>query len=170
MIQDRRRLPILDRLSEWIFLATGLAVLATALMITYDVLMRYFLNRPQLFVDELTSFLLVGIIFLGAAPTFHRGGHIRIDLITRRLSRKMQKKLRIVTLSAGIVILAVVSYETAVSAVMAFRYERMSAVMLYPVWIGMMLIPVGLSLMGLFMLAKMINIIESKTEDPEKRF
>ena len=64
---------ILARLSDGVILVSGLAVLAITLLISFDVLMRYFLDQPQLFVDELTSFLLVGVIFWGTAPTFFRG-------------------------------------------------------------------------------------------------
>ena len=156
---------LIERLSEGIFLITGLAILASTLMISYDVLMRYFLNRPQLFVDELTSFVLVGIIFLGSAPTFHKGGHIRIDLVTSRLRQTLQRRLRILTLSVGIVMLSVVVYETAVSALVAYKFGRVSAVMIYPLWIGMIFIPLGLSLMALFMIVNLIKDIRSKPKD-----
>ena len=39
-------------LSNAIILICGAGVLVCTLLITYDVLMRYFLNEPQLFVDE----------------------------------------------------------------------------------------------------------------------
>ena len=35
----------------------GLAVLAIVVLISLDVLMRFFFNQPQLFVDEVASFL-----------------------------------------------------------------------------------------------------------------
>ena len=157
--------PFLDRLSEGIFLITGLAVLAITLMISFDVLMRYFLNRPQLFVDELTSFILVGVIFLGTAPTFRRGAHIQIDLVTSRLRKATQRRLRIFTLSVGIAMLGVVTYETIISAWVAYKYGRVSAVMVYPIWIAMVFIPIGLSLMAFFMVVNLMKEIRSKPED-----
>jgi len=163
-LKGKNGLQILERLSEWIFLATGLAVLVITVLISYDVLMRYFLNRPQLFVDELTAFILVGVIFLGTAPTFHRGGHIRIDLVTSRLRQTTQRRLRLITLSVGIAMLGVVIYQTGISAWMAYTYGRVSAVMVYPLWIGMVLIPIGLFLMALFMVVNLLKEIRSKPE------
>ncbi|MCX5909617.1 MAG: TRAP transporter small permease [Deltaproteobacteria bacterium] len=67
----------LGQFAEWIILITGVGVLAITLMVSFDVLMRYFFDEPQLFIDELTSFILVGVIFLGTGPVFYKGGHIR---------------------------------------------------------------------------------------------
>ncbi len=146
-----------DRLSEGIVWVTGTAVLLMTLMVLFDVLMRFFWDEPQLFVDEFTSFLLVGVIFLGTAPTFRKGGHIRVDLITNLMAPRNQARLRRVTLILGILLLAVIVWETARSTWVAYELERQSAVMLYPLWIGMMFIPIGLSLMVVLMLQKLIE-------------
>jgi len=63
-------------------LLAGLATLAIVLLISYDVGMRYFFNEPQVFVDELASFLELLVVFGGAAYTFRAGGHVRVDLLT----------------------------------------------------------------------------------------
>ena len=154
----------LERFSERIVLLTGVGVLAMTLMVSYDVLMRYFLDDPQLFVDDLTSFLLVAIIFLGAGPVFYRGGHIRIDLVTSRLKTKTQSRMRVITLSIGIVLLGIVIYETMVSTVAAFQTGRVSAVMNYPLWAGMIFIPLGLILMAFFMMVQLVKEMKGKAE------
>jgi TRAP-type C4-dicarboxylate transport system permease small subunit len=153
---------ILKWISNGTVLVSGAAVLLCTLLITYDVLMRYFLNKPQLFVDELTSFLLVGIIFLGTGPTFYRGGHIRVDLVTNLLRPQTQSRLRIVTLSIGLVLLGIITHETFISALVAFQMGRVSAVMLYPIWIAMLLIPIGLGLMAFFMGVELVRQWRSK--------
>jgi TRAP-type C4-dicarboxylate transport system permease small subunit len=151
-------------LSDGIILMSGIAVLAITLLISYDVLMRYFLDQPQLFVDELTSFLLVGVIFWGTAPTFLRGGHIRVDLLTNRLGSKLRRRMRIISLAIGIGFLAVVTYETAISAAVAYSLGRVSAVMLYPLWVAMLFIPLGLALMVLFMALSLVREWKGKGE------
>jgi TRAP-type C4-dicarboxylate transport system permease small subunit len=120
-------------------------------MITFDVLMRYFLTAPQLFVDELASFLLVLIIFGGLAHTFQRGGHIQVDLLTNKLSPRGRRILRILTLSVGIAFLVVVTWNTLVSSLVAYRLGRLSMVLFLPLWIPMLLIPLGVGLMALVM-------------------
>lgn len=130
---------------------SGLATLALAVIISFDVLMRYFLNRPQLLVDEVAPFLLLLVIFGAAAQTFRVGGHVRVDLVTVHVPPVARAWLRVVNLTIGIGFLAVVIWVTTQSAVTAFRYGRVSAVMLYPLWVPMLVIPAGLLLMALCM-------------------
>ena len=159
---DRDKKTGLERFSERIILISGLGVLAIALLVTYDVLLRFFLNEPQLFVDDLSSFLLVPIIFLGTGPTFFRGGHIRVDLLTNRFKPKAQRRLRIVTLFIGLALLVLIAYETLVSTVVAFETGRVSAVMNYPLWVAMVFIPLGLGLMALFMAVGLVKHVRDK--------
>ena len=143
---------MIGRASKAGALLSGFATLTLAVIISFDVLMRYFFNRPQLIVDEVAPFLLLLVIFGAAAQTFRVGGHVRVDLVTSHLRPAARAWLRVVNLVIGIVFLAVVIWVTAQSALTAFRYGRVSAVMLYPLWVPMLLIPAGLLLMALCMI------------------
>jgi TRAP-type transport system small permease protein len=157
----------LDRFSERLILITGLGILAITLLVSMDVLMRFFLNEPQLFVDDLSSFLLVAVVFLGTGPTFYKGGHIRVDLMTSRLNRRAQSRLRVVTLSIGIIILGIIIYETSLSTLAALDTGRVSAVMAWPLWPAMLFIPAGLLLMAFFLGVEMVRELKNKgRKDP----
>ena len=73
-------------------LLAGLGVLAMAGLITFDVLMRYFLDRPQLFVDELASFLQVFVVFAG--PFLHTHHYVAVHL--KESSIRIPGKSRVV--------------------------------------------------------------------------
>ena len=131
----------------------GLATLFMAGAITADVLLRYFLNSPLQGVDEIAGFLQVLVVFWGCAYTFQRGGHIRVDLVTSHLPGPVRAWLRVLTLLLGLAFLGVVCWVTTLSALTAYRYQRVSVVMLYALWPAMLLIPTGLALMAVAMLA-----------------
>ena len=150
-------------------LLAGFATLAIVLLISYDVGMRYFFGQPQVFVDEVASFLEVLVVFGGAAYTFRMGGHVRVDLVTGRIRPAARAWLRVVTLALGIVFLAVVIWVTIQSGITAFRYGRVSAVMLYPLWLPMLLIPAGLALMALAMLATLARQVRAALGRPSAR-
>ena len=150
-------------------LLSGLGVLALTGLVTFDVLMRYFFDRPQLFVDELASFLLVFVVFAGLAYTFRAGGHVRIDLVTSSLPRPVRAWLRVATLALGLVFLGAVIWVTALSSVGSYRYGRVSAVMLYPLWVPMLLIPAGLLLMAVAMLVAFVRQVRASLGPPEGR-
>lgn len=146
-------------------LLAGFATLAIVLLISLDVTMRYFFDRPQLFVDEVASFLEVLVVFGGAAYTFRAGGHVRVDLVTGMVPPAARAWLRVITLALGLGFLALVIWVTTQSALTAYRYGRVSAVMLYPLWAPMLIIPAGLALMALAMLTSLLRQVR-KTLGP----
>jgi len=150
----------MSRVASVAALLAGFATLAIVLLISYDVAMRYFFNDPQIYVDEVSSFLEVLVVFGGTAYTFRGGGHVRVDLFTGRVAPATRAWLRAFTLLLGVVFLAVVIWVTTQSAITAWRYGRVSAVMLYPLWLPMAVIPAGLALMGLAMLTTLARQVK----------
>jgi TRAP-type C4-dicarboxylate transport system permease small subunit len=148
---------VIGRVARSASTLAGLAVLVIVALITADVVMRYFFNEPQLFVDEVASFLQVAVIFGGLAHTFRTGGHVRVDLVTSRLPAPARAWLRLVGLVASLGFLGIVMWTTTQSALTAYRYGRVSTVMLYPLWWPMLVIPLGLALLAVVMLAALVQ-------------
>ena len=70
--------------ATWGVLVTIVTVMAAG------VIARYLLHSPFLFQIELVAALLVVFCALGFAPVFLQGGHIKVDLVTRHLSKRSQ--------------------------------------------------------------------------------
>jgi TRAP-type C4-dicarboxylate transport system permease small subunit len=151
----------IDRTAKALSLLGGLATLAMTGLIAFDVLMRYFLNAPQLFVDEVVGFLQVLVVFWGLAYTFQVGGHIRVDLVTSYLGGPARAWCRILSLVIGVVVVGVLAWVTVESTLTAYRYGRVSTVMLYPLWPVMLLIPTGLALLGIVMLGALYRQVQA---------
>jgi len=160
---------VIARLSWVAALLSGVSTLIIAIFISADVLLRYFLNAPLLFVDEVASFLLVLVIFGGLAYTFLTGAHVRVDLITTHLRPALRAWLRAGGLVVGIAFILVVSWTTLQSALTAYRYGRVSTVMLYPLWAPMLLIPAGLLLMSAVMLGALRRQLRAALGPPAGR-
>jgi TRAP-type C4-dicarboxylate transport system permease small subunit len=160
---------VIARLSWGAALLSGISTLVIAIFISADVLLRYFFNSPLLFVDEVASFLLVLVIFGGLGYTFLGGGHVRVDLITTHLRPALRAWLRAGGLVVGIAFILLVSWTTLQSALTAFRYGRVSTVMLYPLWAPMLLIPAGLLLMSAVMLGALRRQLRAAVGPPAGR-
>lgn len=160
---------MIARLSWGAALLSGICTLVIAILISADVLLRYFFNSPLLFVDEVASFLLVLVIFGGLAYTFLSGGHVRVDLLTTHLRPGPRAWLRAAGLAVGIAFLLVVSWTTLQSGLTAYRYGRVSTVMLYPLWAPMLLIPAGLLLMSAAMLGALRRQLRAALGPPAGR-
>jgi len=108
-------------------------------------------------------------VFGGAASTFRTNGHVRVDLLTNHVSPTTRAWMRAVTLLLGVVFLAVVIWVTTQSAITAWHYGRVSAVMLYPLWLPMAIIPAGLALMALAMLVTLVRQVRLLAGPPPAR-
>lgn len=91
-------------------LAIAILMLAVALVsVCYGVFMRYGLNRPVTWVDELVGYLLVYIVMLGAAETLRSGEVISVDLLSERFGRRGRLAVELFGMAAVVVVGAVLA-------------------------------------------------------------
>lgn len=70
---------------------TASAMAAIVLVVFVNVAMRYVLNTGLTWSEEIAVNLFVWVIFLGAILAGLEGLHIKVDLLTSKLPRKLQK-------------------------------------------------------------------------------
>jgi C4-dicarboxylate transporter, DctQ subunit len=127
----------------------ALALLASMFVIGYSVLMRYVVNRPVPWVDELAGYLLVAAVMLAAADALLHGEHIAVDIVTERLSARGKRwtlLCGLVTVFASALLLVVEGFDmVAFSKMVGLMSNGYMAV---PMWIPQLLVPIGAALMG----------------------
>lgn len=72
--------------------ATVLVLLSLAVT-AYSVLLRYVFGTPVTWTDELSGYLVVGMVMLGAAEALRWGDHISVDLLTSRVGEGARRAL-----------------------------------------------------------------------------
>jgi TRAP-type C4-dicarboxylate transport system permease small subunit len=72
---------LLHRLNSLLLAISMVAMMVTALILTYSVVSRYFFRAPTDWQDEMSVFLLVGVTFLSAAHVQAKRGHIGIEAV-----------------------------------------------------------------------------------------
>jgi TRAP-type C4-dicarboxylate transport system permease small subunit len=79
------------------------------LSVNAEVIMRYFLRSPLVWVVEISEVLLLFITFLGAAWVLKKEGHVKMDIVLSRFKPRAQAMANVVTsiLSAIVVSLLV---------------------------------------------------------------
>ncbi|MFH1489560.1 MAG: TRAP transporter large permease subunit [Pseudomonadota bacterium] len=77
------------------------------LLITLDVVLRYFFNRPIKGSYELVEFMMVALVFLGLGYTQTKKDHVSVNLLTEKLSANQVRVIQSIThlLSLGVFIL-----------------------------------------------------------------
>ena len=101
---------IFDRtLDLLVFLACILFVFMM-LSVDAEVIMRYFLHRPLIWVLEITEICLLYITLLGATWVLKREGHVKMDIVINRLRPRTQSLLGIISSIIVVVVFAVVAW------------------------------------------------------------
>jgi TRAP-type mannitol/chloroaromatic compound transport system permease small subunit len=83
-------LRIIDRASEWTGKLASFLVVILTLAIGYDITVRYLFAIPNQWSYDMTIFLYGGHAMLGAAYCHYTKGHVRMDLLSGRLSERGQ--------------------------------------------------------------------------------
>ncbi|MFH1953849.1 MAG: TRAP transporter small permease [Pseudomonadota bacterium] len=85
------------RISSWLgyvqekaFALSGMFIWAATILVTANVIGRYFLNRPISWVFEITQYILVWFTFLSIAWILRIDRHIKVEVLTMHLSRRGQ--------------------------------------------------------------------------------
>lgn len=92
---------VLVRVERW---ASRFLVVAFVGLIVANVTMRYVMNRPIVYAEELAAILLVWLAFVATSITIHDRAQIGVTLLTERLPRQIRRVVDIAVLAvvAGI--------------------------------------------------------------------
>lgn len=149
----------------------ALALATIAVSVIWEVIARSVLRAPTIWAVEVSTYAIITAGFLGAAYVLRQGRHLEINLVTSRLSEKVQNRLGIVTdlVSAGFCILVVVYGAAFVELSQIIGSVSVSELRV-PLWIPQMTIPIGFSLLTLEFLARVLvrlKLVHRQVSDPE---
>ena len=122
------------------------AVLLAFIMLSVctEVVTRYFLGRPLIWVIEVTEFVLVWITFLGAAWVLKREAHVVMDIVLVRLEPRTQALVNIITSVIGVAIcLVLTGYGAFVTWDLYQREQFLPTILRPPSHILFAIIPIG---------------------------
>jgi C4-dicarboxylate transporter, DctQ subunit len=122
----------------------GILILLVSFMITYEVFMRGFFNAPTEWSIEISVYLVMACGFFGLAPALAGGNHISVDLVTSKLSLKLNKKLHLATSIIGMLFCLILTIAGADMVLVSYEMNSLSTSTLrIPLFIPQMAIPIG---------------------------
>src|SRR5947209_12797703 len=76
---------LLTMMNDLVVKISSVALIAASLVLTYSVIVRYFLKISTDWQDEMSVFLIVGAVFMSSAAVQAYRGHVAIEAITELL-------------------------------------------------------------------------------------
>lgn len=159
-------LRVIDAISRLFGTVAGWAYFATALMLGYEVVMRYVFIAPTIWAEELARMLLVWATFGGAAILLHRRQHITITLLTDLLSPRLRQAQEVFVLLFIAGLAALIVYDGTGIAYDSFHRGRTTGSMLdLPAWWSQASLPVCFALLGLQALVEALRVALGGVDD-----
>jgi TRAP-type C4-dicarboxylate transport system permease small subunit len=101
--------------------ASGAILLVILGTVLFDIFVRYVFNYSAGWSFDLTSYGLLFVVFLGAAYTLDRDGHIRIDFVLVRLPERARLRAEASAEVFSIIFIALFLWAAARETVIAVR-------------------------------------------------
>lgn len=157
---------ILTKISKGLGHLSAGMVLAMTFIMGYDVMMRHVFNRPTIWADEISGYLLVAITFLGAAYTLTENAHIRIETIVEKLGADAQRRLTYITDVLSFLFLVIYAWQGGRLFVDAYVSGKISPTLLRtPIYIPELAVFIGLTWLFFQMVIHIVSrVIEIHTK------
>ena len=132
---------------------------ATGVMLTYEVIARYFFVRPTIWAAELSQLCLIWGCLLAMAHLLTLRRHITVNAVTTLLPRAAQKLCAVFALAVVIAFSAIVAFWGFDIFHESFVRGRTTGSLLnLPVWIAEAAVPVGFGLLALQGIVEMLRM------------
>ena len=126
----------------------AIIVFVMMFLITADVILRYVFNRPLHGTYQLAEFMMVGAVYFGVAYVQSHREHINIDVATSWLPPKGQLTLDIFGQLIGIVIFAIITWQTGRVAWHTWRIaDYTMGIVQWPLWPAKAVVALGAGLL-----------------------
>ncbi len=100
------------RIIRVIDLASAICVVAMVSIVAVQIFLRYVLNHPFVWADELANWLFVWVIYLGATVLVRYDAHLTVEIVTDRLSPRVNRWRKLIVNIVVLAFLVLLLWET----------------------------------------------------------
>jgi len=162
----------LRRALDALYLFAGYAagvflVLIFAIMMVMSVGRQFSLNIPA--GDDIASWCMAAMAFLGLAHTFKRGEMIRVGLLMERLHGRAKQVAEIVALAVATSFILYYTRHAVQMTYDSYRFNDMAqGVLAVPLWIPQLGFTAGLVILAIALIDEMVNVLRGNRPSYEQ--
>jgi len=158
----------IDRLTNLGAVFGGLLTAAMTLIVGYAVVGRYIFNRPIGWSEEISEYLVVWAVFMGAAYTLKKDGHIGVDILTSRLKDGTRRVFLRFQYLVGLIFFSLLFYKGIEMVALSLRMDSRSMAIEFPLFVAHLSVPVGSALLILQCIHKLLLLRSKRIEQGRK--
>ena len=107
---------ISDPIARWLNFIAGVFLAAMMILTGVDVAMRYFFNHPIPGSYEIIEFMMPMVVALGLAFCTLNDGHVRVDLVTSLMPKRVQQLMQSAAYLTMLCVFAIIAWQSVVRA------------------------------------------------------
>lgn len=138
--------------------ASGISIILIAIIMFYDVVLRYFFDSPTYWADELSEYMIVWAVFISMAWVLKTNRHIRVELLFNRLSKGGKQTATVICILSSLFFFVLFIYASLKMALQSFSLGRTS---ISPLQMPMVIPHLSLVLGGILVFIQLlINLLD----------
>lgn len=155
------RLTLLDRVSQAMIAVSSISLLAMTVIVSFEVVSRYFFHAPTIWAWDVNVQLMVLMIMFGLAEVYRRDDYVKVDVLTARLSPKGQAILNIIFAPLLLFIAGIIVWMGWKYFYQSWSRNQHAATTFAPLlWPVKLTIPIGAALLFVHGVLKMVRDIQ----------
>jgi len=140
-----------------VVILSSIALVIASFVLTYSVVVRYFLKYSTDWQDEMSVFLIVGAVFMSAAAIQAQRGHVAIEAIVGLLPQRVNRARIVLVDAASLLFCGYFTWKsfTLLQEAIVDNYHS-SSTWGPPLWIPYSLMSVGMMLLSIQLLLQIV--------------
>jgi TRAP-type C4-dicarboxylate transport system permease small subunit len=144
--------PVFDVIAAIVRLLAGSGLVTLTTLIVAEIGSRLFFNSSLQVAEELSGYLVIATTMFGASLAIRNDALFQVGFIYGALPPKVKQVLGLVYIALAIGICSVLIWHSFLLVMSSFSRGNVApTALMTPLWIPQMLLPVGLSVMTLFL-------------------
>ena len=146
----RKAIDTIRQVNIWVGKAASFLILVLIAVLMIEVLSRYLFDAPTKWSNEISQYLLVGVVMLGGGYCLSAGEHVRVDILYRNFTSKTRCLIEVLTFLLVMTVVVAIVWKGGEICYDAFVQNKRSMTILeLPLFPSMVLVPIGALLLGM---------------------
>jgi len=133
-------------------------------VVTYGVVMRYIVKAAVGWSEEVSTYLMIWTVFLGASYTLMEDAHIRVDFLISKISEKARWRINLFGYCVGLFFSGLLFWKGMEMVYYSLKFGDRSIGTGFPLFIPELSVPVGSFSLFLQFAVKVLSFISSSCE------
>lgn len=153
---------LIDKLSKIAGMISAIFMVLIVVLVNLEIIVRTLFNKSTHIADEYSSYFLVVVVLMGLAYAMRHDAHIRVEVIRTRMNNSIKRSIDILCFLFAIILSSYATYYAIFMThdvyVVGVTADSISET---PLYLPQLIIPVGLILFILQLMASLIRRLQN---------